>query len=711
MPANYKLANDQWERYTYCRDTGHIDFVMKAEKCDSYFQGLQWDPTVLGQLREQRRPGLTINKILGTFSSIMGEQIDLRTEIAFKARYGAPSGNADALTKLFRFISDKNNLNYLRSEMFADGGITSRGYLDIRMDYSKSVTGDVVISLLNPKNVIPDPDASEYDPDQWADVMVTKWLSCDEIEHLYNKADADVLRRRTDGSWSYGYDSVSQFRDRFGGNFPQMNGSEAEDHQSRKVRIIERQYKKLTTVQYFVDVKTGDRQCVPDTYDNQKIAETVANMRGRLILDKAPGYKIRWTVTADDIVLKDEWSPYEYFTIIPYFPYFRHGKTIGLIENLLDPQDLLNKTTSQELHVVNTTANSGWKVKQGALANMTPDELEEHGAASGLVIEVNGDPEKDIVKISPNQIPQGLDRLSMKAESYLKSVSMRGDAQMGMARADASGDQMEQNIQQSDVSMRKPLDNLKVTDTFIARMVLHCIQQFYTDPRIMMITHNDLTGEQTQFAINWPDPKTGELMNDLTMGDYDFTVVSQSVKSTLQQAQFEQGVMLREKLGIQIPDEFLLENSNLINKSGIIAALKAQSQTPEAQLTAKVQTLTQELGVANLKADASKAEADALLKRSKAAKEVAQTAEIAGQDPTKDADMAREDAKAQQTMALDQQKHEQKMQHEKEKHQNELTIRKSEAVDSNRLKRAQAIMAMRQQAQKSAGGASAGAAK
>lgn len=698
MPLDSQKASEQWERYTYCRDSGHLDYINKAEKCDAFFRGCQWDTQTLSMLREQRRPGLTINKILGTLSSIMGEQIDLRTEIAFRARYGAPSGSADTLTKLFRYLSDSNQLNWVRSELFADGAITSRGYLDVRMDYGRSVTGDVAITNVNPKNVIPDPDAYEYDPDSWNDVIVTKWLSCDDIEHMYSAADAKLLRDRSDGSWAYGYDSIEQFRDRFGGRSPQLLGSIDQKHLTRVIRTIDRQYRVLTTVKYFVDVMTGERRCIPDSYDRNKISALLEEMKGRLIVDTAPGKRIRWCVTADDVVLKDEWSPYKHFTIVPYFPYFRYGQTIGLVENLIDPQELLNKTTSQELHVINTMANSGWKIKKGALSNMTPDELEQFGAMTGLVLEVDGDPDKDVVKIQPNQIPQGLDRLSVKGENYIKTVSMRGDAQLGMARADASADQIEANKASSDVGLRKPMDNLERTDYLLARNVLALVQEFYTDPRIMNITHNNLTGEQTEITINWPDPATGEITNDISLGEFDITVISQPVKQTLEQSQFDQAVMMREKLGIPIPDTFLIENSNLINKTGINKALKDQAQSPEAQQAKQVQMLGSQLQVAELKSKVSKEEGDALLKRAKAAHAVAQTQEITQGDPSAQGELDIKRQEAEQDMALQEKEHELKMRMMQEEHNLKLKLQEAEAAEKRRTQRAEQLLKLKQAA-------------
>ena len=659
-------------------------------------RGEQWDAVVVAKLRNNRRPGMTINKVLGTLSSILGEQIDLRTEVAFRARYGASSDNADTLTKTFRYISDKNQLNWLRSEMFADGAITSRGYVDIRMNYDRSVTGDVVVSNVNPKNVIPDPDAHDYDPDKWNDVIETKWMNCDEIEYFYSAADAELLRHRADGNWQMGYDSIEQWRDRFGGDTPQLIETDDQKHIARIIRTIDRQYRKLAKIKYFVDVRTGTRKDIPDSWDRNKIALAVEQNQGRIVVDEHVGTRIRWTVTADDLVLYDDWSPYKHFTLVPYFPYFRHGKTIGLVENLLDPQDLLNKSISQELHVINTTANSGWKVKRGALANMTPDELEEYGAASGLVLEVDGNPDTDIIKIQPNQIPQGLDHLSTKGEGFIKTVSMRGDAQTGMTRADVSADQIEANNVRSDVGLRKPMDNLLRTDYFIARNVVDLVQEFYTDPRIMLITNSEMSGEQSEIRINWPDPEKGELINDVSVGDFEVVVISQPVKQTLEETQFSQAPMMKEKLGIQIPDEFLIKNSNVVDKTALLAALKAQAESPQAQLAAQVQELTAKLQVADLKAQVSDKESASLLKRSKAAHAVAQTQELTNGDPTGQGELDLKAQAQQQEMALDKQQHDQKMQMQREEHMQKMQLKEKESADNRMLARAQGLLAIKQ---------------
>ncbi|MCH8950161.1 MAG: hypothetical protein IIB87_07285 [Chloroflexi bacterium] len=83
---------------------------------------------------------------------------------------------------------------------------------------------------------------------------------------------------------------------------------------------------------------------------------------------------------------------------------------------------MLNKITSQELHVVNTTANSGWIFEAGSLINMDADELQKVGARTGLVLEHKAGSAPP-TKIVPNQVPAGLSAIGIKAQIFFRTVS------------------------------------------------------------------------------------------------------------------------------------------------------------------------------------------------------------------------------------------------------------------------------------------------
>jgi hypothetical protein len=659
MPLNTALCMKTWNRYQWARDNGHQKFVEKADKCERFFAGDQWDPSDVARLKLARRPALTINKIISTVGNVMGEQIFNRSETSFRPRAGSPDEVAEALTKVYKQISDNNQLDWKRSDMFADGIITSRGFLDVRLGFKDSMQGEVLIENLNPKNVIIDPDGEEYDPDSWSEVFLTKWVTADDIAILYNKTDAELLRNREQSYFPYGYDSISAHRDRFGDRLnPMYQGDYDNSSVLRNIRVIERQHRMLDRQKHFVSAE-GDMRAIPEDFPRDKIAWFVEKF-GFTVASKLVR-RIRWTVIADNIELHDAWSPYKHFTVVPFFPYFRRGSTIGLVENLLGSQELLNKVSSQELHVVNTTANSGWKVKTGSLTNMTPEELEQRGAETGLVVETNGNPDEDLIKIQPNQVPQGLDRISYKAEEHIKTISGINDSMQGFDREDVAAKAIDKKKQSGQTGLAKPLDSLTRTDHMLARNILDLVQEFYTEERLMTITHNRATGETETFAVNQATPE-GTIVNDLTLGEYSVVTTSVPHRETMEDSQFDQAVAMRE-MGVMIPDSVIIDSSRLLNKKDIIKAMEGDKESPEAQAQAQLQQRAQAAEVAKVEAEASAKGADAGLKKAKADKTVVETQVLANtpiENPNSGEDPELEYAKAEHEAGLAEREQERK---------------------------------------------------
>lgn len=604
MPVDASLSKEQWDRFVYARDSGHAEFLAKAMKCDQFTIGEQWLPEDLQRLKEQRRPGVTINKILSTVGNVLGEQIKNRTEILFRPKNGSPAEVAEALTKIWMHISQENQLPWKRSDVFFDGAVRSRGFYDVRLKFDDSMQGEIDISMLNSKNVIIDPDADTYDPDGWADVFISKWLSGQDISVLYNEEDGKYLTSRDSADFVYGFDSLERTRDRFGSSVTPANYvlDANPDMVRRNVRVLERQHRKLDKQLHFVDVETGDMRPVPADWDRNKIATLLANTGGKISTTKKLVKRIRWTVTADNVVLHDDWSPYKHFTVVPYFPYFRYGKTVGIVENLLGPQEILNKVSSQELHIVNTTANSGWMIEANSLLNMSIEELEQKGATTGLVMEYlkGAQPPQ---KIQPNQTPTGLDRISYKAEEHIKTISGVSDSMQGFDREDVAAKAIAYKTQRGSVNLVKVLDNLERTDYILARNCLDLVQAYYTEPRILNITNQDVAQTPEALEVNQPDPTTGAINNDLTLGEYDIIVTTSPHRAGLEDSQFEQALEMR-KLGIAIPDSVLIENSRLMRRAEIVKQMAGDTDSPEAKAAAELKQRGDVATVAGLEADA-----------------------------------------------------------------------------------------------------------
>lgn len=693
MPVNDSVAIEQYMRFRHMTENGHLDFLKKADKCDNFFLGLQWEESDLNALKLAKRPAMTINKIISTVGTIQGEQIYNRNEILFRPRKNAKTETAEALTKVWMQIVQNNQLPWVRSDVFASGIIRSRGFYDVRLGFNDAMQGEVHVTQLNSKNVVIDPDAEEYDPDSWMDVITTKWLTPQDIAILYSEDDADYLSMKDGSAYLYGYDSIERVRDRFAGtgiNRP-FYGLTDEDRVRRNVRVLDRQYRRLDKQNHFVDVVTGDARPVPEGWDRNKISVVLEKAGGQLNVIKKLVKRVRWCVTADDVVLHDDWSPYKHFTVVGYFPQFLHGKTSGIVEHLLGPQEILNKVSSQELHIVNTTANSGWKIKHGSLKNMNVEELEQWGAKTGLVLELDDVANAD--KIQPNQTPTGLDRISYKAEEHIKTISNVSDSMQGFDREDVAAKAIAYKQQRGSVNMTKTLDNLERTDYILARNVLDLVQEFYTEERLIHITRDDVMREPETTMVNELTPE-GEIANDLTLGEFGIVVISTPYRASMEDSQFEQARGLRE-IGVAIPDSVLIENSRLQRRSEIVKQMTADKESPEAKKQAELALRAQEAEVGEAEAKVGKTHADTALQNARAVNE-AQDAQ--GGDAIEMEKLRQEEEAALRAEALERWKLEQEfalkreamdkeMQLKREQHEQEMEIRRQEAAQEAQLRR------------------------
>jgi len=622
MADNRELALETWWRYQYLRDNGHLKYVQKVKKCENFFAGVQWEKADLETLKQQRRPALTINKILSTLSNITGEQIFNRTEVSFRPRRaGATEETAEALTRIFMQIADNNQLQWVRTDIYMDGLIGSRGFFDCRLGFSDSLQGEARITQLNPKNVLIDSDASTYDPDGWNDVIITKWLSLDEIEMVYGEEWRKKLENQTAEMTPYSYDESDWERDQFGSPPSETHAfmDPSSQPKLRVVRVLERQWKKLHNREHFVHIPTGEIREIPEGWTPE---DTVAflEQNDEYTTIKRTTPRIRWTVCAGREVLHDDWSPYNHFTVVPFFPYFRRGKTIGLVENLLGPQELLNKVSSQELHVVNTTANSGWKIKADSLRNMSAAELEERGAQTGIVLELEDI--NDAEKIQPNQIPTGLERVSYKAEEHIKTISGVPDAATGFSREDVSAKALKANQVRANANFAVVQDNLNRTDYFLARSLLDIVQTYYTEERLMYITTDPLRMKSEPFKVNEVSPE-GEILKDLTLGEYDIVVTNQPDRDTLEDSTFAQAAEMRKELNVNIPDSVLIQSSRLPDKAKVIEAIQAEANSEAAQQEQQLARAEREANVKATLSGANRDDADSQLKQIKAQQDAA----------------------------------------------------------------------------------------
>lgn len=571
------VAKEQWARYTRARDAGHKEYIEEARKFDAFYFGEQWDEDDKQKLAAAGRPALTINQILPTVNTILGEQASNRATVKFKPRAVKHKETSAVLEKLFRHILDDNQYDWKESEVFADGIVGDRGYFDVRMKFDQNAYGEVEINVEDNCDIIPDPDSKSPDPDTWKEVFKTRWASIDDVRAEYGDTKAEKVKAAIAMGDFLDKDAV-RFKPTFGDTESIPEDADERTSSIRSVRIIERQHRVLNkNTRVFVS-KYGDIREVPDSWEDERVDEYAEQMEYRVA--EMPRLKVRWTVTVGNVVLHDDWSPYSRFTIVPFFPYYRRGRAFGVVRNLISPQEQYNKLESQSLHVINTTANSGWLVEEGSLADgMSVEDMEREGAKTGLVVRYNPGTTRP-EKIQPNQAPHGLQTMAHNSRNAMRDISGIHAPMQGGASAEMSGRALQSQIMRAQVQIQKPIDNLARSRFFIARLILEMVQTFYTEERVVYITDDiDPTAEDEELVINHR-LASGEVVNDITLGEYSIVISQQPSTDTYQDSQFNEAMQLAAA-GVPIPPHVLVEYSHLARRDEIAELLKQQAGMAE----------------------------------------------------------------------------------------------------------------------------------
>lgn len=579
-------AELNWRRYEYIKQRGHSRYTMQAARCENFYFGgdttnpqgyrgdgqwLQDDVDALDGVR----PSYTINEIKPGINSAIGYQIHNRLDISYKPTGGlADMDKAAIRSKVAMQVLSANKYHWLETQMFGDGLIEQRGYVDVRMDFDTNIYGDIRLKLEDNRDVAPDPDAKTYDPRGWGDVCVTRWYTADEIEQFYGKEAREKATQHPDMDGDWGEHDDSGPRNKFGDTSRMAQFLDCYrdgDDGLRRFRIIERQrwvYEMCKVAVY----ESGDVKPIPNATPEQ-IQGYVGN---GAVIQRRMQRQVRWSVTTRWSTLHSALSPYDRFTIIPYFCYFRRGRTAGKVDDAIDPSQILNKSISSFVHIINTTANSGWISEQNSLVNMKNEDLENEGSKTGLNIIVKAG-SKYPEKIKPNPVPEGLDRLIDRAYMAIKNATTP-DAMRGTQGQEVSGVAIQSKQFASQQELAMPLDNLTHTRGLVADFITYLISTFYTNYRIFRITEQDpQTGKPVtkDYEVNKWNGERFE--NDLTEGSYDTVVDSVPMQITFENSQFMQAMEIK-KVVPGLPDRTIIKNSSLADKAEIMEAMDAQSK-------------------------------------------------------------------------------------------------------------------------------------
>lgn len=597
------LHAERWRRAS----NGSEEWRRRAMECVDFYEGKQWKEADLAALEAQKRPHLTINKIAPLVNLVQGYQINNISTINYLPSNdgSGTSETAAALSHVSKAISQEQQIKFKDIEVFMDGLLTGRGYWDMRMCFDENIYGKIKVRAADNFAVYLDPEAMDYDINSGAFCSTTRWVSADEVGHFYGKQAHNLVAPLAGGAtWSSmpmgiyeGMEEVSPWRT-FGGDENNSLLAQANyfydwvDPYRKTVRLLDTQHYVRTHRWFFVDLDTGDQNVVPDHFTADQVRKAIdfcqRHLGQRLTVMNRPTRRLRWTHMVGDIIVFDEWSPYDTFTIVPFFPYFRRGQTKGMVDNLVDVQREINTRRSARMNIIGRQSNGGWKIQKGSLSPQMRTALETEGSRPGFILEWDS---KGGTLNEPKPIELGMNPLShaeleKEANSDILEVAGINKAALGqLDQAMTSGRSLMARQQQTVIGLEGFTLNYHRAKDLFGRKQLELIQRFYTTQKLIRVMGSN-TSNPVEMIVN--EVIAGGIKNNLSIGRYTVDIAETSGWQSFLAGQFEELLKMKE-MGMPIPDDWIIDASSVPRKEELRTQLAAERQAQTAMAAAGVQ--------------------------------------------------------------------------------------------------------------------------
>lgn len=581
----------------YIRGTSAMeDWARIAKKAINMTEGMQWDEMAIAALKLQDRKGFTWNEIGNIVRTVIGYFLDTRTDKkVLPAATGSGTDNvAEVLTHLLKILDDINQMKYVDAEVFLDGIVTGRGFYDARLSFEDNDLGELAVTSSDPFSTILDPDGDQYDLNSLNYVIDDRWVSIDEVRAVYGEnaslALTPLLSPTASGMpvGSLDWVRISAPWRYFGGQKENVGWRSLEsyylqaiDPARKNVRLLDCQHAVHTMRKYWIDLDTGRKEPVDEAWTEEQIQRVLAwskdvyarkGKQSPIMVVRRPGKRIRWTTMVGDIIVFDKWSPYESITKVGYFPWFRRGKTRGMVEDMIEPQEAVNKAGSSEIDIIARSANTGWKYKDTSLTAEQERDLKLYGARPGFNLKYHGT--EAPTRIEPGMQPTALRDLGMRNSDKLKVVSGLNDSALGQLDRVQSGVAVQARQQQSIIAIQCYIDNMSRSKNLLGKKEVELIQNHYTEERLYRVLGDD--GKQLEVAVN-QRAASGEIVNDLVNGKYTLIIDETPLSKSFKSAQLTEAMDYVEKGIIPVTPEtrnLLIDMSSMPNKALFKAALQ-----------------------------------------------------------------------------------------------------------------------------------------
>lgn len=551
------------------QSANRLEMAMDAD----FYDNIQWSPEDAAALKDRGQMPLVFNEVAPMVDWIIGTERRTRVDWRIMPRCEDDVELADVKTKVLKYISDINRVQFNRSRAFADAAKVGVGWVDdgVRDD----PTADILYDRYEDwRNVLWDSSSYELDLSDARYLFRWRWVDEDIAVTMFPDR-ADVIRR---GVEDQQHASMSDWEEDTWYTAEELLGASQAtgtlrasgtgmmlDAKRRRVKLIECQYRKPVKAKI---ISSGPMKGLFFNESDQALVGALTQ-GGGTIIDKVV-MRVHVAVFTEEAMVSMGPSTFRHnrFSLTPVWCYRRGRDRLpyGVIRRVRDIQQDLNKRASKALFMLNTNQIIA---DEGAVDdwNTLRDEADR---PDGLIIKKPG---KELVIRRDTDAATGqIQMMTLDAQSIQKSAGVSQE-NLGRQTNAVSGEAIKARQLQGSVVTTEPFDNLRLATQVQGEKMLSLCEQFYTEEKVVRLT--GAKGALEWVRVNIPEQQADgsvRFINDITASAGDFVVSEADYAGSLRQVMFDALNQLANRLPPEVALRILtiaMEFSDLPNKDEV----------------------------------------------------------------------------------------------------------------------------------------------
>jgi len=516
----------------------------KGRESEDFYKGKQWDDETKRWLDGLDRAALTINEISANIDTLIGYQMEQRTDIKYLPQEGGDQRVADMLNVVSKKILDSCYFQREETKIFKDICVPGFGAFNLYMDFNSNLQGDARVERFPWDDIVYGPHEKEDLADCEYEIR-SRMVSIAKLKQMFGEKAKEIERSYESYAGQYpdidkgdngvngthtDYRSAKKLDDQpytVDGTLPLVD---VQKKQFRLVQATRKMYKEVTVIfnqeENFFFTAYGWKDEDIALASSLPGFEVISQMKARMRVTKLCGQLILSDENPADLPMHD-------FYTVPAYGYRQNGEYWGKVEGAKDPQRELNKRRSQMMDTMNRLGASVYYTRARTFIDKNEEErFKKDRSKPGSMFKVTDLNRKPVLELGAD-LPSGLVQIMQLDQQNLQRLM---NVVVQQESANESGALYLEKKKGRLTGNQFLFDNLSFAKQKIGKLLLSLIQRYYPAERLERLLNSQYSKQK--FKVGGEDfsqfskEEIIEMLESSDLLDYDVVVAESSFSAS-----------------------------------------------------------------------------------------------------------------------------------------------------------------------------------